>query len=185
MLSDDERSKTLREVPRQPSSTTRTSPVTSGDSKTISVSEQVECVNASLECGQAVEAVMTDGAESIPSTEDGSNLFSICQVAADHAVILSVAGELDLATAPILSEQLRAAVAVVVPPAPVVLDLSRVTFLASVGLSILVEYNQRCARSGSELRVVATGRHVLRPIEITGLDDTITVVDTVDEALHA
>ncbi|MFC0437691.1 STAS domain-containing protein [Kutzneria buriramensis] len=66
---------------------------------------------------------------------------------------------------------------------PVVLDLTGVTFLASMGLSLLAEHHDQCAEFGSRLVVVATERVVLRPIQITGLDGLVTIVPTVQAAL--
>jgi anti-anti-sigma factor len=65
----------------------------------------------------------------------------------------------------------------------VVLDLTDVSFLPSTGLALLVAHHDRCAGLGSPLRVVATDRRVLRPIEITGVDQMCVLVATVGEAL--
>jgi anti-anti-sigma factor len=102
---------------------------------------------------------------------------------AGHSVVLTVVGELDMATAPILVDHLRAAEAAVVPPAPFVLDLTQLGYLGSPGLSLLVEHHWRCAELGSPLRVVAPQRGVRRLIEITGLDELLTVVPTLREAV--
>jgi len=102
----------------------------------------------------------------------------------NHAVIVRLHGELDLLTAPAFAEQLRMAEALLTPPAPVVADLTGVTFLASAGLSVLAEYGQRYARLGSRLCVVATNRAVLRPITVTGLDELLVVCRTQQEALR-
>jgi anti-sigma B factor antagonist len=76
-----------------------------------------------------------------------------------------------------------AAQAVAVPPGPVVLDLTDVSFLPSTGLALLVTHHDRCADHGSPLRVVAAHRQVLRPIRITGLDQKLVIASTVDDAL--
>lgn len=101
----------------------------------------------------------------------------------DAAVIVHVAGELDLASAPILDQELTAVEQLVPLPVPVVLDLAEVTFLASVGLSLLIEHDRRCAEAGSALRVVAVNRPVVRAIAVTGLADTVTVVSSIAEAI--
>jgi anti-sigma B factor antagonist len=103
----------------------------------------------------------------------------------DGAVVVHALGEVDMATRKLLDLQLQAAESQVVPPAPVVLDLTGVTFLASVGLSLLVEHHERCAESGSRLVLVANDRVVLRPMQITGLDNLVTIVPTVQAALAA
>jgi anti-sigma B factor antagonist len=109
-------------------------------------------------------------------------LLVACEVVG-HAVVVRVRGEIDMSNAELLDEQLQAARAVVVPPAPVVLDLTGVSFLPSTGLELLIIHHDRCAEHGSPLRVVATHRQVLRPIQITGLDQKLVIVSTVGDAL--
>ena len=100
-----------------------------------------------------------------------------------HAVVVRANGDIDMATADLLDEQLRAAEAVVVPPAPVVLDLTGVRFLVSMGLAQLVAHHDVCTKRGSQLRVVAADRQVLRPIQVTGLDQKLVIVATLPDAL--
>lgn len=94
----------------------------------------------------------------------------------NHSVVVRAAGELDMLTAPRLSTQLDLAEAIVVPPAPVVLDLSGLMFLGSAGLSVLLAHHERCAKLGSRLEIVPGGRAVTRPLEVTGLDQILAVV---------
>lgn len=91
------------------------------------------------------------------------------------SVVVTACGELDLNTAPVLNTQLELAEAIVVPPAPVVLDLTAISFLGSTGLSILVEHHERCVALGSSLRIVPGGRAVTRPLAMTGLDQILTI----------
>ncbi|MFI9383455.1 STAS domain-containing protein [Kutzneria sp. NPDC052558] len=102
---------------------------------------------------------------------------------AGAAVVVHVRGEIDMVSKDRLDERLRAAEAVAVPPAPVVLDLTGVRFLASMGLALLVTHHELCADRGTPLRVVATGHQVLRPIQITGLDQLLAITRSVAEAV--
>jgi anti-sigma B factor antagonist len=105
----------------------------------------------------------------------------------NDAAVVRLEGEIDLATAEHAAERLRAAeaVAVVNAPAVVVLDLSRVTFLGSVGLAMMVEHNQLCAAIGSRLCVVVGGnQRVWRPIQVATLDSVLTIVSSVEEAVR-
>ncbi|MGH3518140.1 MAG: STAS domain-containing protein [Haloechinothrix sp.] len=96
-------------------------------------------------------------------------------------VVLSVAGELDLLTANVLDEELKATL---VPPNEiVVLDMSEVHFLASAGLSTLLAGAESAKSGGIDLRLVANARVILRPLEITGIRSTFTVFDSVEAAL--
>jgi anti-anti-sigma factor len=93
----------------------------------------------------------------------------------DHAVIVRAIGEIDPASAPMLSAQLRLAEAAVVPPAPVILDLTGVTFIGSAGLSTLLDHHDRCAELGTRWQVVG-GRVVTRVVAVAGLAELLPVV---------
>jgi anti-anti-sigma factor len=94
----------------------------------------------------------------------------------NHSVVVRAMGEVDILTAPRLSTQLDLAEAIVVPPAPVVLDLTGLTFLGSAGLSVLLAHHRRCAELGSRLEIVPGGRAVTRPLAVTGIDQVITII---------
>ena len=104
-----------------------------------------------------------------------SDLLWIDRTVDNHAVIVRAVGEVDLVSAPLLSAQLRLAEAVVVPPAPVLLDLTGVTFIGSAGLSVLLEHHERCAELRTRLQVVG-GRVVTRVLAAAGLTEEIPVV---------
>ena len=91
------------------------------------------------------------------------------------SVVVSAGGELDLLTAPRLSAQLDQAEAIVVPPAPVVLDLTRLTFIGSAGLAMLLAHHERCAALGSSLRIRVNDM-VARPLRMTALDRVLNLV---------
>jgi anti-sigma B factor antagonist len=93
----------------------------------------------------------------------------------NHSVVVQAGGDLDMLTAPRLSTQLDLAEAIVVPPAPVILDLTRLRFLGSAGLTLLLKHHKRCAALGSRLEIVPGGRAVTRPLALTGLDKILTV----------
>lgn len=100
------------------------------------------------------------------------------------AAIVRVTGELDTVTVPVLEAQLVAVQANLVAPAPLVLDLSELSFMSSAGLVLLVTYHERCAAQGSRLWVVTgDNRRVLRPVHITGLVSDLDLVATVADAL--
>lgn len=110
-------------------------------------------------------------------------LVNIRRESVEGAVVVAVSGELDMLTTP----RLRAAVREALDEAmgePVVLDLTTVTFLGSPGLAALVEAFHQAGQRGGPLRVVVdNARPVIRPIELTGLDDVLTLYETLDEAL--
>jgi anti-sigma B factor antagonist len=89
-------------------------------------------------------------------------------------------GELDLATAPALREQLVAATQA--GTALVVLDLERVEFLDSVGVSVIVGGHKRLRHAGGRLHLAAPTSMVRKVLGLTRLDAVIPTYATVDEA---
>ncbi|HWO62508.1 MAG TPA: STAS domain-containing protein [Umezawaea sp.] len=102
------------------------------------------------------------------------------------AVVVRAFGQVDSHTAPELREQLAAGFTdAAAGRGPVVVDLTGVDFLGSVGLSLLVEYHQLGVRQGTPLRVVAPARNPLRALRATMLDQTLEMYRDVPEALAA
>jgi anti-anti-sigma factor len=99
------------------------------------------------------------------------------------AVVLRTSGEIDMSTAPVLADEFETALTSATAPAPVVADLSDVTFLSSAGLAVLLDARKRCSAGGTPLRLVATGRPVLRSLEVAGLLELLPVYPTVAEAV--
>ena len=87
----------------------------------------------------------------------------------DHplGVVLNLGGELDLATVPVLQEQLDHAMR---GKAAVVIDLSRLRFIDSSGLDLLVRAERHLRDSGMQLVLVRGPRAVHRVFALTRLD---------------
>ncbi|MEV6898822.1 STAS domain-containing protein [Amycolatopsis sp. NPDC051372] len=96
--------------------------------------------------------------------------------------VVRAAGEVDAATAEMLHE--AAMLGGGEEPTTLVLDLSEVTFLDSAGLTVLVRVERKQRAQGGSLAVVTRNRAVLRVLEITGLDRSLTILSTVDDALN-
>jgi anti-sigma B factor antagonist len=79
---------------------------------------------------------------------------------------VTASGEIDSSSAPLLREQLDTLFEGEL--SELIIDLSAVTFLDSAGLCVLAAAHRR---SGSDvhLRVLASSRAVIRPLQITGL----------------
>jgi len=95
----------------------------------------------------------------------------------EHLVVLRVSGELDMLTAPILTEYVQEQFGrdAASGPRTVVFDLTRVSFLGSAGLAVLAHAQTAAADRGDAVQIVATARAVLRPLEVTGLDKVLDV----------
>ena len=114
---------------------------------------------------------------------DLDSLLWVQRTVDNHSVVVHAGGELDMLTAPRLSAQLDRAEAIVVPPAPVVLDLTALTFLGSAGLAVMLNHHERCAALGSTLQIrPGGGNAVIRPLTVTALDRVLNVVPQLAES---
>jgi len=91
----------------------------------------------------------------------------------DGTVILVVAGEIDLATAPLFEEKLIAAEAT--EAAAVIVDLERVSFMDSTGLKVLVTHALSEA-NGDRVHVTPGSAQVRRLFELTGVLERVSFV---------
>jgi anti-sigma B factor antagonist len=91
-----------------------------------------------------------------------------CQVDGDGNQIVSMAGELDIATA----EQAYLYISDVIDawPAPVSVDLSRLTFCDASGLGVLARTARHARQAGRQLKLTAARPSLLKIMRITGLD---------------
>ena len=113
-------------------------------------------------------------------TEVGSSHEPIVGLAErGDVLVLSLAGELDLANVPALREALRSAVER--SPKRLVVDLTAVTFVDSTVLGALVE--ARSGIGGDAFALAAPGLEVRRALEVSGLDRHFHVFETVSSAL--
>jgi anti-sigma B factor antagonist len=111
------------------------------------------------------------------------NDFALDVEQRDECAVLSVSGEVDLATAPQLRQQLVDLVAD--GHRRIVVDLSRTDFLDSTGLGALVVGLKRLRAHDGEMRVVCTTPRVRKVFEITHVDRVLPLFESVDEACAA
>ena len=94
---------------------------------------------------------------------------------------MTVSGEIDIASAPVLREQL---LGLLRPHASrIVIDLSGVTFCDASGLAVLVAASRRAGLLDGVLRLAAPARPVATVLGLTGLDLHFQIFATVPEAL--
>jgi anti-sigma B factor antagonist len=96
--------------------------------------------------------------------------------------VVSVAGTVDMLTAPQLEEAIGTAAKS--SPSAVVVDLSAVEFLASAGMGVLVAAHDELIPAVG-FAVVADGPATSRPLKLVGIADVIDLYATLDEALTA
>jgi anti-sigma B factor antagonist len=102
------------------------------------------------------------------------------QLGADGYVI-SLAGEVDLYTAPEFKQQLLEAIGQ--GAKQVLVDFSDTTFIDSTTLGVLVGGVKRLRTNDGHLSLVCNDRNITKIFEITGLDRVFTIYPTREEAL--
>lgn len=94
--------------------------------------------------------------------------------------VLTVTGEIDMATAPRFRQRLQSIINV--GARYVVLDLSGVDFVDSTGLGVLMGAAKRVRSAGGDIRLVMTGDRLAGLVELTRLDRVLDVFDSVAAA---
>ena len=96
-------------------------------------------------------------------------------------VIATLRGELDVASAPTLREQL---LGLLRPAASrLIIDLSAVSYADTSGLTVLVGTGHRAGLLGGYLRLAAPSPEVARALSITGLNRHLDIFPTVHAAI--
>jgi anti-anti-sigma factor len=108
--------------------------------------------------------------------------FQVVVRRAGAAELIEVRGELDLASGPRLEAEL--AKVSVANTKLVVLDLRRLEFMDSTGLSIIVRAHQRLAGEGCELSLVRGSPQVQRLLDLTGVAERLRLVAAPEELLN-
>ncbi|MGH3615096.1 MAG: STAS domain-containing protein [Pseudonocardia sp.] len=99
------------------------------------------------------------------------------------ATVLTVEGEVDMQTTPVLRRRIGEAFNG--DPTHLIVDLSGVEFIGSHGLAALLDAQERAGVEGRGLAVVAGTRAARRPIEISGLAQVLNLCDDLDQAQAA
>jgi anti-sigma B factor antagonist len=95
---------------------------------------------------------------------------------AENDSVVTIAGEIDLAVAPALRDQLEALIHA--GHSTLYVDLTDATFLDSTALGVLVTAREHCARHGGELHLIVSEPRILKVLEITGLAKTFAIHDS-------
>ena len=99
----------------------------------------------------------------------------------DGTYVISLAGEVDLYTAPEFKQQLLDVIGK--GGKDVVVDFSDTTFIDSTTLGVLVGGVKRLRAQEGRLSLVCSDRNITKIFEITGLDRVFTIYPSRDEAL--
>ena len=100
---------------------------------------------------------------------------------ADDSYVISLAGEVDLYTAPEFKQQLLEVISQ--GAKSVIVDFTNTTFIDSTTLGVLVGGVKRLRTAGGQLALVCSDRNITKIFEITGLDRVFTIYATRVEAV--
>ena len=93
--------------------------------------------------------------------------------------VITVSGEVDLASSPELDTAIIAAIES--GATSVAIDLADVSFMDSSGLGVIVRGLKRCREADKDLDLVITNERVLKVFGITGLDQVIPIHDSIED----
>lgn len=96
----------------------------------------------------------------------------------DEVAVVTVSGEVDLYTAPQLRDELVGALEG--GARRLVIDMSRVEFCDSTGISVLLSAMKRARDEEGDLELVAPKPAVTKVLEVTGLDEVFTIHQDLD-----
>lgn len=95
-------------------------------------------------------------------------------------VVVHVAGDIDLVTAPAMERRLTAVMTGA--PLRLIVDLAAVTFMDGSGLAALRRARAALAQNGGTLRLAAPPEHLMWVMRVARLYDGFEVYGTVEEA---
>lgn len=106
--------------------------------------------------------------------------FNVYETSVDGLVVVSVSGNVDMLTAPGLADALDSALAK--KPNGLIVDLSKVEFLGSAGISVLMKTRDSIGDS-TRFCVVADGPTTHRPLTLLGINEMMSLCRTLDDAV--
>ena len=106
-----------------------------------------------------------------------------CEIT-DGVAVVSVEGEVDSGTVDVLLRVLDDGIGMAgeARQRVMIVDLDEVTYFGSAGLNALVGAHERGVAEGIAVRLVATKAEVVRPLEITKLDQVLQTYRSVASA---
>ncbi|MDX6425528.1 MAG: anti-sigma factor antagonist [Gaiellaceae bacterium] len=106
--------------------------------------------------------------------------FTVCEQTLGPANLIALGGDLDSSTAPLVADALRRAT--LGREGPIIVDLCKVSFIDSAGISTLLNGLQRLTREHRRMVVVCPPGELRRVFDLLGLIGTFELVDTRQDA---
>ena len=104
--------------------------------------------------------------------------FSATSEILKNRVKITLEGQLDSSTSPKLNEEVQKLI--LLNPEEFVMDLVKLNFISSAGLRIIIYVRQKLG-SNARLILVKPQDQVVEVLKITGLINSLTIVDTYPE----
>jgi anti-sigma B factor antagonist len=120
---------------------------------------------------------------SAPNPHPGAEFLTVtAHPIAPGVVVITVRGEVDLLTSPLLLDALLAQLHG--PDRRLIIDLTAVGFFGATGLTVLATARQATLAVGTGLCLIAHTRSVLLPLTITGMDAQFDICPDLAHALR-
>ena len=119
-------------------------------------------------------------AESGSPPQSDKDDFSTHESEVEGLAVVAVSGSVDMLTAPGLTEAIDSALAK--KPKGLIVDLLKVEFLGSAGISVLMKTRDNLGES-IPFCVVADGPATHRPLTLLGINDLMSVCRRLDDAV--
>jgi anti-anti-sigma factor len=116
-----------------------------------------------------------------PAAEDAGHIEVAAPRGRHDPVIVTLRGELDIALAPVLREQLLSLLRR--GTSQLIIDLSAIQYADASGLAVLVGSQRRAVLGGGTLRLAAPRPEVTSVLEATGISRHLDVYPTVQAAI--
>jgi anti-sigma B factor antagonist len=100
--------------------------------------------------------------------------FEVACAHSDRQARLTLRGELDMSSAPMLAQHLESVGQH--HPDEIVLDLAALSFMDVSGLRTILDAARRTRRDGGSLVIINPMPHIVRLLELTAIDQSVPVV---------
>jgi anti-sigma B factor antagonist len=114
------------------------------------------------------------------ATQSDKDDFNAGETWVDRVAVVTVSGSVDMLSAPRFADAIDSSVAQ--SPSGLIVDLSKLEFFGSAGISVLVRTHDRIAGS-IPFCVVAHGPNTHRPLTLLGINENMSLCRTLDDAL--
>jgi anti-sigma B factor antagonist len=100
--------------------------------------------------------------------------FEVSCVETEGRARLRLHGELDMSSAPMLAQELKAVESH--HPREIVLDLAQLSFMDVTGLRTILDAARRARRDGGSVVIANPMPHIIRLLELTAIDQSLDVL---------